>query len=71
MRVGALLNASRPRSAAVLVACAAALARGAPLAAGAAERTRQGAGALQLDAATLEQCVVAVTQSERAATFAG
>jgi hypothetical protein len=52
------------------VACAGALALCAPPAASAAERPRQGAGAGQLDAATLEQCVTAVTQSERSATFA-
>jgi hypothetical protein len=43
----------------------------APVGASTGERAKQGAGTVQLDSATLDQCVTSVAQVERSATFAG
>jgi hypothetical protein len=65
---GAARRASTPAAACTLVLS---LLLPGQVGASAGEHARQGAGAAQLDSATLEQCVTAVDQVERSATFAG
>jgi hypothetical protein len=69
MRLATLGRSLSRRSLAPLAACACAPLLAFAPGASAGERSRQGAATL--DSATLEQCVTAVSEIERSATFAG